>query len=361
VIFVLATGTMPVPVLVTALLAGAVSAASTSLTEQAVQALLASEWKGTPEEKETIEEKVKLRAVLGSSDEMNRTAYAESPILKHLKEFRQRGVANVAYVPPCMGKTTACHAIMKKYVKEGTNRGLCFSPNDSSRPYLEHMVTLLGFTNTESPPVGLVAGLLKALQVSRTGSQSFLILDDFMPYGPTNIDIELLLQIKKTVRSMNIVVVLLTANKDSADYMLTMNGLGSIVPLVEPYHAMRIIRTEFKRGNYGRGDESYHLDWETHLSMEWGAKEMKEAVLVDPFYQEKSDQEKQDLELKIDALLQTYTDEERKTVSPTVVLTALEFYSNTSIQLMQTLTSSQSGISSRGQETGLSCGGCHVM
>jgi hypothetical protein len=348
------------PFLVTALLSGGVSAASTSLTEQAVKRLLESEWKGTPKEKKTIEEKVKQRAVLGSCDEMDRTAYAASPILKQLKERSQIGVVNVAYVPPCMGKTTACHAILKKYVKEGTNRGLCFSPNDDSRPYLEHMVTLLGFTNNEKPPVGLVAGLVKALQVSRNGSPSFLVLDDFMPFGPTNVDIDLLLQIKKTVRPMNIVVVLLTANKDSADYMLTMNDLGSIIPLVG-YNAMLTIREDFFRGKYKQGDESYHLDWEAHLSMEWGATEMKEAILVNPLYGEKSDVEKEDVELKIDAILQAYTATIRKTASPTLVLNSLASESDSSIQQMHTLNPSPSGISSQGQETGISCGGCHVM
>ena len=147
---------------------------------------------------------------------------------------------------------------------------------------------------------------------------------------------------------MNTVVVLLTANKYSADCMLTMNNLQSIVPLVADKD-IRIIRKEFYGKNYEKGDKTYHMKWETYLNMEWDPKEMKEAILVHPSYENNSDQEKEDLELKIDVLLGTYTDEERKKLSPTEVLTALVLYSNSSIELMQT----QSGISSRGQETDL--------
>jgi hypothetical protein len=193
--------------------------------------------------------------------------------LKHIEECVLPSVVNVAYDPAAMGKTTAYFAVMNMHVKDGINRGLCFSPNDNSRPYLEHMVTLLGFTDKENPPAGLVIGLLKTLDVPFDAEQpSFLILDDFMPDRPTNIDIGLLLSITTTIRSMNIVVVALTASKESADYMLTMNALGTIVPLVEPadYYTNK---EDFRNRKIQRRDESYHLDWETYLSMEYGILE----------------------------------------------------------------------------------------
>jgi hypothetical protein len=346
------------PAVVMALLTAGVTAATTTLTERAVKGLLETEWEGTTEERGMIEDKVKKRPVLGSKDSMKRTAYAASPILKHIKDFGKRHVVNVAYVPHLMGKTTACHAIMKKYVKEGTNRGICFSPNDNSRPYLEHMVTLLGFTDTKNPPVGLVAGLLAELDVSPAGNpSSYLILDDFMPDGPTNIDIDLLLSIKTLIRSMNIIVVVLTASKDSADYMLTMNTLGTILPPVGK-DDMKIIRAKFKDGNYKRRDESFHLDWEAHLSMKWDAEEMKKAILVDPWYKKKSAVEQQVLVLKIDTLLQQYTDKERKEVTPEVLVQALD-ESDRIIQPLQNFPSSQSAPPC--QETGLFCSGCSVM
>jgi hypothetical protein len=281
--------------------------------------------------------------------------------LKNFKKCAHRSAVNVAYVPPSMGKTTACHAIMRKYVKAGINRGLCFSPRDTSRPYLEHMVNLLGFEDTNNPPVGLVDGLLAEINVTHCDKQpSYLILDDFMPAGPNIIDVDLLVAIKTTIRSMNIIVVVLTANKKSADYMLTMNGLATIIPLVEP-DAMESIREMWEGGNYERGDESFHLDWEANLSMEWDAEELKNAILVDPCYVNKSDQEKQDLKSKIDTLLQNYTDEKRKTVSPAAVLQKLQSSSGL-IEPIQTITS---GTSPRNatthQETGVFCSGCLVM
>jgi hypothetical protein len=213
--------------------------------------LLQTDWNGTTEEMGMIENKVMQCAILGSADNMKRADYAESPIWKHIKTFGQPGVVNVAYVPPSMGRTMACHAIMKKYVKEGANRGLCFSHNGTSTPYLEHIVRLLRFTDTEIPPFGLVACLLEALAISRNMQPSYLILDDFMPDGPTNIGIDLLVAIKTRIRSMNIIVVVLTASKDSADYMLAMNNLQTIIPPVGTT-AMKIIRADFKRGEHGR-------------------------------------------------------------------------------------------------------------
>jgi hypothetical protein len=113
------------PAIVTALLTSGVMTVTTTLTDREVSGLLETDWTGTTDEMGTmIEDKVRQCAVLGSDDDMKRTDYSASPILKHIKNFGQRHVVNVAYVPLTMGKTTACHAIMKKYIKEGTNRGL---------------------------------------------------------------------------------------------------------------------------------------------------------------------------------------------------------------------------------------------
>jgi hypothetical protein len=79
----------PMPAIVTALLTAGVTAATTTLTERAVNSLLETKWDGTPEEKGMIEDKVVMQcAVLGSNDKMKRTSYAASPILKHIKKNR---------------------------------------------------------------------------------------------------------------------------------------------------------------------------------------------------------------------------------------------------------------------------------
>ena len=71
------------------------------------------------------------------------------------------------------------------YVKEGTNRSICLSSSSSTqddddatfRPaFVEHMVTLLGFTDVSNPPVGMLTFLLEALVggEQKKGHTSFL-------------------------------------------------------------------------------------------------------------------------------------------------------------------------------------------
>jgi hypothetical protein len=158
---------------------------------------------------------------------------------------------------------------------------------------------------------------------------------------------------------MNIIVVVLTASKDSADYMLTMNNLQTIIPPVG-CAAMETIRAEFQRGNHKRRDVTFHLKWETHLSMEWDAEEMRKAISVSPLHEAKNAQDPQAFEKIIKTLLQDYSDEERKKVTPTALLEALKESSRT---MYPTLTSSQpeTSLQSAPQETELFCNGCRVM
>ena len=161
---------------------------------------------------------------------------------------------------------------------------------------------------------------------------------------------------------MNIIVVVLTASKASADYMLTMNLLESIVPLVER-DALDRIQDQFVQGQFERGDMSYHLAWENYLSMEWDSGEMKKAILVHPTYKGTSDQERIDLEAKIDIILQSLTPESRKRVSPQQVMRRLHSTAqiralNSSQSETQSATSPQNATH---QEPGAACGGCHIM
>jgi hypothetical protein len=59
---------------------------------------------------------------------------------------------------------------MKKHVIKDFNHGLCFSPTDSSLPYLEHVVRLLGF-DTGKAPTGLWSTLLNALAIDADWTQ----------------------------------------------------------------------------------------------------------------------------------------------------------------------------------------------
>jgi hypothetical protein len=98
------------------------ASATTTFTQKAVNDLLKMESSGTRKDKKMIETKIKQRAVLGSTAYMTRTSYAYSPSLEHLNFSRQREV-NAADVPSSMGKTTACHAFMKKYIKKAQLAG----------------------------------------------------------------------------------------------------------------------------------------------------------------------------------------------------------------------------------------------
>jgi hypothetical protein len=62
--------------------------------------------------------------------------------------------------------------------------------------------------------------------------------------------------------------------------------------------ATEIIRNKFKQGKHGRRDDSFHVKWETYLSMEWDAEEMKTAILIDPLYERKNKQERLEIAAK---------------------------------------------------------------
>eukprot|EP00978_Attheya_sp_CCMP212_P015966 scaffold41446_cov73-Attheya_sp.AAC.1 len=135
-------------------------------------------------------------------------------------------------------------------------------------------------------------------------------------------------------------------SKDSADYMLTLNNLETIISPVG-HAAMNIIRAEFRRGNYQRGDVTFHVNWETHLSMEWDAEQMRKAILVSPLYEAGNAQDPQEFEKKIKTLLQDYSDEQQKKVTPTVLMEALKESSRT---IHPALASAQSGTSLQSQD-----------
>ena len=67
-----------------------------------------------------------------------RPQYASSQILQYMRErCTCPGTVYVAYVPPRMGKTTACVAHIER------NGGLCFSPADFGKPFLQSMLSVV--------------------------------------------------------------------------------------------------------------------------------------------------------------------------------------------------------------------------
>jgi hypothetical protein len=218
--------------------------------------------------------------VLSSGASPKLESYARSPILDHMKKrLQDAGTVYVAYVPPGMGKTTACHACMKKRYP---SKGIAFCPSDRPFSYFHAMVHLLGF-DPNKPPVGLLQLLIDSLSKGESPNDPepsskkhpFLILDDFMTGGVNEADLTLLSSIKTAIRETPLIVLVMTANKTAANYMLSQNGLMYVQPLVT---VPAIVEIREKFGIVEPGT-SVPLDWEKYVRMKWEKSELKKTVL----------------------------------------------------------------------------------
>jgi hypothetical protein len=91
-----------------------------------------TDWKSTPEVSarmvKRLSQLARDRSILGfTKSDLNRTSYAESPILvRMIKVEFGGGDVRVAYVPSGLGKTTACRA----FLRAGRNQpGIAFCVN----------------------------------------------------------------------------------------------------------------------------------------------------------------------------------------------------------------------------------------
>ena len=107
-------------------------------------------------------------------------------------------------------------------------RGITICPSQITEPYVLGLLRALGL-DTMQPPSGWLECLIEALQTS--GEQTFLLLDDFVSSKPEDVDVRLLEALKASIRDTNVTVVALSQSKDSANVMLTKNGLVGIEPL----------------------------------------------------------------------------------------------------------------------------------
>ena len=183
-------------------------------------------WNGSAKDAKRIDDKAKSRTALGSPKGIQRDNYARSPILKYMKtNMHTNGTVYVAYVPAGLGKATACHAYMHKGYRR---RGMAFVPGNQSLPYFESMISLLEL-DPNNPPDGLLSQIITSLSDPEPG---ILILDDFMSQGVNTIDWNLLNNIKKCIRESRVAVIVLMANKESANILLSQNDLQYVCPLV---------------------------------------------------------------------------------------------------------------------------------
>jgi hypothetical protein len=309
------------------------------------------EWKGSPDKRKEITERVESCEIFGFNERLRRSAYAKSPILGRLEDLNlSSGLVYVAHVPPGHGKTTACRAFLR--ASERMPKGIAFCPSRVEPPYARAMLLLLGL-DTENPPDGWLTCLLDAL--NRDGEQSYLLLDDFMSTGPNASDESLIIGIKAAIRGTTITGIVLTQNIKSADYMLTLNGWAGIVPLI-PFEDRLQIRTD---ATQNRTDPK--MDWETDMytpSIEWSEKALKLAAKVDPRHKKMEEGIRDSL---IHNFLKSLPKDQRKVVNPLDVFDMLandqhlpphsdDFHIDTNFSQSTANFTTDGG-----------CGGCHVM
>jgi hypothetical protein len=304
-----------------------------------------SKWERAKEQEANIEKAVSGRQVLGTADSLKRPSYASSPLLNYIKNrCTQNGVVYVAYAPSSCGKTTACFATMRKYAS--ATPGIAFCGADIEGAYYSRLMNLLKL-DYKNPPKGWMTRLLDALEVSRDGKHSYLLIDDFMLTGWNDVDQVFLTTLKAAIRGRNVVAILLTGNREAANKMLSYNELRGIRPLAE-WDEMPEIRKTYEPIQRG---VPLDFDWEKYVSMVWTDKALIDAALAGPRYWNKSVDEKAKLTVKISKFLDGSDPSTRANVTPMDVLAFL--YSDN--PLLQTETTSPTNATQSLQESNPFC------
>ena len=257
-----------------------------------------------------IMQALKARAVLGSDSFGNgkkNKRYASSPVLKYIrKRCKEKHCVYVAYAPRGTGKTTACHAFLENHLI----RGIAFSPPRSiSLDYHEQILTLLGM-DAENPPKGWLKCLIYCLhQAGPKYEASYLILDEFMSHGMLNpFDVAFLLAVRTLIQQKHVVVIVLTSNESAANYMLELDDLAYIQPMVDPK-----IRSKIRK-HYEK--PPIRFNWEKYVSMRWNTEELKASVLSTLEYNDMKEDDKEQLSGTIDDFIDQLGSQRRKCLVP---------------------------------------------
>ena len=154
------------------------------------------EWKGPLDVTQHIRQLAESRATLGFNRDLDRPAYAKSPLLRRLEQLPLAPeIVYVAYVPPGNGKTTACRAFLRALKRKP--RGIAFCPSQADPPYAREMVKFLDL-DANDPPDGWLICLKN--DINNKGERTYLLLDDFMSSGPNDFDRRLIESVKSTIR-----------------------------------------------------------------------------------------------------------------------------------------------------------------
>lgn len=295
----------------------AAEAAITAIPTKAVDGLagllensVSKQWNGSAKDAKRIHDTATARAVLGSPLGIKRKHYARSPILKYMKSnIHTNGTIYVAYVPPGLGKTTACHAYLHKGYRR---RGIAFVPTDQSLPYFHSMLRLFDLDPTK-PPDGFLQHLITSLSEPDPGILIFMTRGIYMD------DVNLLNNIKKGIRETRVSVVVLTANEESANFLLSQNDLKFVCPLVTA-PALREISVKY--GPIKR-DVAVPLRWGEYLSMKWDKKELQLAMQSTTDYQCLDAQRQAKIDSRFSQEFDELADEQRERTGPSDMLCIL--------------------------------------
>jgi hypothetical protein len=271
-------------------------------------------WTGTFIGAMKIKHAVGNRRVLGGDRSLNRKNYAMSPVLKLILNYcmKARGVVFVLQGDPGMGKTTALFAVMGRYARKGV---AIFPGEQNDGNYQEIMLTRLNL-DSKNPPKGWLTKFLNELDTPFTEDPAVLMLDDFMNGGPTHaLDEALLRNIKNIIRGKNIVVIVLTTNKQSANLMLTWNNMVSIIPAGSS-DDIRRWGTLFRNHKESKAQTEFEIDWNENNRMRWETDQLKNAIFSSPMYVGMSSDEKKIIETRVDVIIQKMGDSEREILNP---------------------------------------------
>lgn len=163
--------------------------------------------------------------------------YSPTPILDAMCNCKGKGKVFVAMAPSGLGKTTAAKQFLHQFKDHRQGIAICVQSAATTTPYVQLMLAALGMSPT-NPPQGWLKCLINCLHNAgkavpgRPYRKPYLVLDDV---GGSDVDAQLVMALKSQVRNTNATVIVLTRTKESADFLVSQNGLQGIVPLADTH------------------------------------------------------------------------------------------------------------------------------
>ena len=216
---------------------GEIAAANVALHASKIILESVQDWNGILTQewvtRRAFERMINRSTVLGFQEHLRLRRYAPTPILNAMCHCKGNGKVFVVMVPSGLGKTTAAKQFLHQFQEHRQGIAFCAQTGVNGQPYVLSMLTALGMS-PRNPPSGWLKCLFNCLHsadYART-RKPYLILDDF---GCSPQDGELIMALKSQVRNTTATVIVLTRNKEDADYLLSQNNLVGIEPLTDTY------------------------------------------------------------------------------------------------------------------------------